>query len=85
MLVVSDLDREIRVEVNISECTTEGVMLIRCENDNWRPVAFILKLLNKAERNYEIHNKEILVIIRCLDKWRYLLKIDLRSGATIKI
>jgi len=85
MLVVSDLDREIRVEVNISECTTGGVMLIRCENDNWRPVAFILKLLNKAERNYEIHNKEILVIIRCLDKWRYLLKIDLRSGATIKI
>jgi len=85
MLVVSDLDREIRVEVNISECTTGEVMLIRCENDNWRPVAFILKLLNKAERNYEIHNKEILVIIRCLDKWRYLLKIDLRSGATIKI
>ena len=60
-------------------------MLMRCENDNWRPVAFILKLLNKAERNYEIHNKEMLVIIRCLDKWRYLLKIDLRSGATIKI
>jgi len=85
MLVVSDLNREIRVKVNTSEYTTGGVMLMRCENNNWRPVAFILKLLNKAERNYEIHNKEMLVIIRCLNKWRYLLKIDLRSGATIKI
>jgi len=85
MLVVSDLNREIRVEVNTSEYTTGGVMLMRYENNNWRPVAFILKLLNKVERNYEIHNKEMLVIIRCLDKWRYLLKIDLRSRATIKI
>ena len=29
-------------------------------------VVYILKLLNEAERNYEICDKEILVIIRCL-------------------
>jgi len=37
-------------------------------------VAFISKLLNKAERNYEIHDREMLAIIRCLDEWRHLLK-----------
>jgi len=30
--------------------------------------------LNKTERNYEIHNKEMLAIIRGLENWRYLLK-----------
>ena len=39
---------------------------MKCENEKWRPVAYILKSLNEAERNYEIHNKEILAIIRCL-------------------
>jgi len=47
---------------------------MRCENDKWRPVAFISKLLNKVERNYEIHNQEMLAIVRCLDKWRHLLE-----------
>jgi len=30
--------------------------------------------LNEAERNYEIHNREMLVIIKCLDEWRHLLE-----------
>jgi len=47
---------------------------MRYEDDKWRLVAFISKLLNKAKRNYKIHNREILAIIRCLDKWKYLLE-----------
>ena len=30
--------------------------------------------MNKTKRNYEIHNKEMLVIIRRLENWRYLLE-----------
>ena len=26
------------------------------------------------ERNYKIHNKEILAVIRCLETWRYYLE-----------
>jgi len=37
-------------------------------------VAFISKSLNEVKRNYEIHNREMLAIIRCLDEWRYLLE-----------
>jgi len=29
---------------------------------------------NKAEKNYKIYNKEMLVIIRCLETWIYFLK-----------
>ena len=37
-------------------------------------MAYLSKLLNKMERNYEIHNKEMLAMIRGLENWRYLLK-----------
>jgi len=44
------------------------------EDKLWRLVAFLSKSLNKMERNYEIHNKKILAIIRRLEAWRYLLE-----------
>ena len=45
---------------------TGGVLSTKCEDGKWRPVIFIFKLLNTTERNYKIHNKEILAVIRCL-------------------
>ena len=33
VLVVLDLDKKIRIEVNILKYTTEGVLLIKCENE----------------------------------------------------
>ena len=58
-----------------------GVVLsIECENGKWRPMAFFSKLLNEIERNYKIYDKEMLVVIRGLENWRYLLK-----GAKFKV
>jgi len=74
MLVALDLDKEMRVEADMSEYTMEGVLLMKYEDKKWKLVAFISKLLNEAERNYEIHDREMLAIIRCLDKWRHLLE-----------
>ena len=37
-------------------------------------MAYISKSLNKTERNYEIHDKEMLAVIRCLEAWRYFLE-----------
>jgi len=33
VLVVSDLNKKMRVEVDILEYTTEGVLLMKCENE----------------------------------------------------
>ena len=68
VLVVPDLDKEMRVEADTLEYTTGGVLLIKYKNKKWRPVAFISKSLNKVERNYEIHDREMLVIIRYLEE-----------------
>jgi len=37
-------------------------------------VAYISKLLNKTERNYKIHDKEMLVVICHLEVWRHFLE-----------
>jgi len=63
VLIMPDLDREMRVEADASDFATEEVLLMKCEDERWRPVTYISKSLNEAERNYEIHDKEMLVII----------------------
>ena len=74
VLVTPDLDKEMGVEADISDFVMGGVLSMRCEDEKWRPVAYISKLLNEAERNYEIHNKEMLAIIQCLEAWRHFLE-----------
>jgi len=79
VLAAPDLDREFRVEADASNYATGGVLSMKCSNKKWRPVAFISKSLSDTERNYEIHDKEMLVIVRCLEAWRHFLE-----GATVK-
>ena len=74
VLVTPDLDKEMGVEADISDFVMGGVLSMRCEDEKWRPVAYISKLLNEAERNYEIHNKEMLAIIQYLEAWRHFLE-----------
>ena len=74
VLVIPDLDREMRVEADASDFATGGVLLMKCKDEKWRPVAYISKSLNEAKRNYEIHDKEMLAIIWCLEAWRYFLE-----------
>jgi len=37
-------------------------------------MTFYSKSLSSVERNYEIHNKEMLAIIRTLEEWRHFLE-----------
>ena len=74
VLVTPDLDKEMRVEVDASDFAMGGVLSMKCKDERWRPVAYISKSLNKAKRNYEIYDKEMLAIIRCLEAWRYFLE-----------
>ena len=67
VLVTPDLDREMKVDVDVSDFVMGGVLPMKCEDERWRPVAYISKLLNEAERNYEIHDKKMLAIIQCLE------------------
>ena len=74
VLAAPDIDKKMRMEVDASDYVTGGVLSMECEDGLWRPVAFLFKSLNETERNYEIHDKEMLAIIRGLEVWRHLLE-----------
>ena len=74
VLAALDLHRKMRMEVNASDYTMGGVLSMECEDELWRLVAFLSKSLNKTERNYKIHDKEMLAIIQGLESWRHLLE-----------
>jgi len=74
VLAVPNLDKKMRMEVDVLDYMMGGVLSMEGKNGLWRLVAFFSKSLNKTERNYEIHDKEMLVIIRGLENWRHLLE-----------
>ena len=74
VLAAPNIDKKMRMEVDASDYVMEGVLSMECKDGLWRLVAFLSNSLNKTERNYKIHNKEILAIIRELEVWRHLLE-----------
>ena len=74
VLLTPDLDIEMRVEIDILDFAMGEVLSMKCEDEKQRSVAYISKSLNEAERNYEIHDKEMLAITRYLEIWRYFLE-----------
>ena len=79
VLVALDLDKEFRVETDASNYATGRVLSMKCSDELQRLVAFISKFLSNTERNYEIHDKKMLAVVRCLEAWRHFLE-----GATVK-
>ena len=62
------------MEVDMSDYTMEGILFMECENGKQKPIAYLSKSLNEIGKNYEIHNKKILSVIRELENQRYLLE-----------
>jgi len=64
-----------RIEGDSSDFTTGAVLSQQSPTDGkWHPVAFYSKSLSSVEQNYEIHDKEMLAIIRALEEWRHFLE-----------
>ena len=74
VLAVPDLDKKMWMEVDASDYVMGEVLSMEYKDGLWRLVAFLSKSLNETKRNYEIHDKEILTIVRGLENWRYLLE-----------
>ena len=65
-------DAPFRLEADSSGYAT-GAVLSQLQNNSWRPVAFSSKALSDVERNYDIHDRELLSIMRALTDWRKYL------------
>jgi len=75
ILVFPDETRPFRVEADSSDFATGAVLSQQSPvDDKWHPVAYYSKSLSAVERNYEIHDKEMLAVIRALEDWRHFLE-----------
>ena len=71
-------DAPFRVETDCSQFAMGGV-LSQYIDGKWHPVAYRSQALTAAERNYEIHDREMLAIMEALEDWRqYLLGVKHR-------
>ncbi|KAJ1582787.1 hypothetical protein NDA12_003035 [Ustilago hordei] len=57
-----------RLETNASDFAIAGVLKQEHEG-RWHPVAFYSRKMSSAEKNYEIHDKELLAVVTCLTQW----------------
>jgi len=75
-VLMSPQDSEpFRVEVDSLDFATGVVLSQQLTADGkWHPVAFYSKSLSSMERNYEIHDKEMLAVICVLKEWRHFLE-----------
>jgi len=81
ILVLPKREGKFRVEMDTSGHATGGV-LSQEQEGKWKPIAFLSRTMQPAERNYEIYDKELLAIVKALAKWRQYL---LDAAETFKI
>jgi len=66
-------DRPRQIETDASDLGKAGI-LSQYETDNrWHPLAYYNKQFLPAELNYDVHDKEILVIVNYFKQWRHFL------------
>jgi hypothetical protein len=80
-LATFDSERDTVLECDSSGYAVGGVLSQYDDEGILRPCAYFSKKNNAHECNYEIHDKELLAIIRCLEEW----DAELRSVKSFKV
>ena len=69
-----NLNLKIVVETDTSDYVSEGILFQYNKNDVLYLIAYFFKKHNSAKCNYEIYDKELMVIIHTFKEWRSELK-----------
>jgi hypothetical protein len=67
-----DYEKPFFLEVDASQYATGAVLCQKDEQNRMRIVGSVSRSFNPAERNYDIHDRELLAIIHGLRAWRHL-------------
>src|SRR6202046_3183198 len=74
VLALPDHSKPFRLITDASDFATGAILEQPDALNRWHPVAYHSKSLQPAERNYEIHDKELLAIVLALDVFRHYLE-----------
>ena len=67
ILITVNPEKPLQVEADALNYARGAVLSMKGEDEKWRPYAFYSKSLSDVERNYDVHDKEMLGIIRALE------------------
>ena len=67
------------VETDASNYAIAGILLLRTDDGEVRPVAFYAHTLSGVELNYDTHDKELLAIFEAFKTWRHYLESPLHT------
>ena len=67
VLLLPRREGKFKVETDVSEHAIGGV-LSQKQDGKWKPIAFLSRTMQPAERNYKIYDKELLAIVEALTK-----------------
>jgi hypothetical protein len=68
-----DMSKPFQLEVDTSAFATGAILTQKDERGKPQAVGYHSQTFNDAERNYNIHDRELLAVVRGLDNWRHLL------------
>lgn len=74
VLIFPQDNKPYRLEADSSNYATGAVLSQEGEDGKWHPIGFYSRSLSTVERNYDIHDKEMLAIMRSLEEYRHLLE-----------
>ncbi len=62
------------LECDVSNFAMGAILLQQQEDGLFHPIGFMSKSFSEMEQNYQIHDKEMLVIMCALEEWRHFLE-----------
>jgi hypothetical protein len=71
-LALPDSERDFIVHTDASGYATGAVLMQRFD-EGLRPIAFLSRRMKPAERNYPVHEQELLAILNAMKAWRHYL------------
>uniref|UniRef100_A0A0W0F4Y2 Reverse transcriptase domain-containing protein n=1 Tax=Moniliophthora roreri TaxID=221103 RepID=A0A0W0F4Y2_MONRR len=73
ILLMPDMDKPFVIEADTFKWATGAVLHQQGSDGKWHPCGYLSKSFLPTEQNYEIYDRELLVIVRALTEWQHYL------------
>ena len=74
ILSLPDLNKPFAIATDTSKDASGGILLQADSNGEWHPCSYLSQSFSPAERNYNIYDRELLVVIWGLKTWKHYLR-----------
>ncbi len=69
-----DSEQHIRIEIDAFNYAVANILSQSDDKDQWHSIAFWFRMMIDVERNYEIHDQKLLIIVAMFKHWRHYVK-----------